>query len=211
MDPQPRCVKMNRVSHVTPHSRSLFLLVIMTNNSNITITTQSPPLPNNLADDEIDSIIHYQPASELISYNWQTAQDVLNYLILHPEDRYSLLQEAQKRSPQWPKLFFVIHPLLPHILQVNSFEKDHLFLASLHFLQRTLEPSPMLLKYLTPPFAPHTSFSTPPEPSEVLPSPASKQNISFPKKSSYISVFRLPSKPKEQLPPLFTYQPLSRK
>ena len=200
------------------HSHIHSLSILMANNPDTTITIQPLSFPDTLVDDTIDTIIHYQPASELISYNWQTAQDVLNHLILHPEDRHSLLQEAQQRSPQWPKLFFVTHPLLPCMLQVNSFETDGLFLATLYFLQRTLEPSPMVLMCLKPPSALPIPLYTPPRNPEV-PFPPPPQKTYLSSGPSCISVFRLqsftkpprppkPSKQPKELPPLFTYQPL---
>ena len=135
----------------------------------------------NPTDDPIDVNIPYHPASELISYNWDSAQSVLTHLILHPEERHDLIHEAHQRSPHQPTNFTIQHPLLPSGLQVNSFDIDYLFLATLHSFQEKLEDSPREISKTqipstpppTPPVTPDT-LPNPPytEPETSIPSPA---------------------------------------
>ena len=72
--------------------------------------------------------IHYYPASPLIEQSWRTQLEVLVYLAEHPEDRFLLTEEAQRRSPHYDQTFYVNHPLLRGILKVTSNYPDSIFL-----------------------------------------------------------------------------------
>ena len=70
--------------------------------------------------------IPYNPISPEAAL-WQSKVDVLAYLVEHPEDRTYLIAEAQHRSPQGPRDFYVDHPLLQGILKVNAFDSEWRF------------------------------------------------------------------------------------
>ena len=73
----------------------------------------------------MDKVISYKPTSDLISYNWENTLDVLTHLLLHPDDRDELRNEACRRSPMLPHDYPLHHPLLHRLIKINSFDTDY--------------------------------------------------------------------------------------
>jgi hypothetical protein len=84
-------------------------------------------------------VIKYAPSSELIGYNWETAEDVLTHLLQHPRERDAIRAEAQRRSPDSLAIYHVWHPLLAYQLVVNSFNTDFAFVQTIERLILRLE------------------------------------------------------------------------
>jgi hypothetical protein len=78
-------------------------------------------------------IIPYDSINELITYDWNGALNVLEYLLLHPEDRNRLRTEARRRSPTHSQTFFIQHYHLNCLLPIGSFDSDRMFVQTIKY------------------------------------------------------------------------------
>jgi hypothetical protein len=69
-------------------------------------------------------VITYYPGRGANSATWDSPLDVLTHLLLQPEDRDCLRNEASRISPYQDQTFFIVHPLLNRRLVVTSFDTD---------------------------------------------------------------------------------------
>ena len=107
----------------------------------------------------LELIIQYNPNSELVSYNWTGALEVLTHLLLHPHDRNQLRTEARRRSPLHSKTLFVQHPRLTCILPLGSHDSDYLLVRTIKSQIITLQRNqgnynPSMATVIQPPHLP---------------------------------------------------------
>lgn len=80
--------------------------------------------------------IQLLPADPLASLGWETAADVIVYLLFSPISRDDLLEEIYRRSRGRKVCFLVTHPLLPIGFALDSQDNDYTFINILQFKLR---------------------------------------------------------------------------
>ena len=85
-----------------------------------TVASRAPDTEDFLA-----LVIVYTPTQDFSQENEQGFLAVLSYLLLHPEDRNELRDEACRRSPTISQDFYVWHPDFLISVTINSFDTDY--------------------------------------------------------------------------------------
>jgi hypothetical protein len=98
---------------------------------NMLIAPTPSTLSNNAANFPAELLIPFTPESELITYDWNGALDVLNHLLLQPHERNKLRTEARRRNPHHAQTFFIQHYHLTTLLTIDSFDSDYLFVRTI--------------------------------------------------------------------------------
>jgi hypothetical protein len=101
-------------------------------------TTTLHPAPIWESDSRGDIIIYY-PSPRSATSQWNTALDVLSYLLSHPYERDALRDEACRRSPDWPHQFQVYHLFFEQRLTLNSYDSDYEFITTIQTMVKEQE------------------------------------------------------------------------
>jgi hypothetical protein len=104
----------------------------------------SPPTTSPLSSHEEEAstnieTIPYHPTHGIEDLTWDSPLTVLTHLLLHPEERDKLRNQACRRSPNESQGYYVQHPQLGHRLIVTSNDTDRQFTQTIESLLIIME------------------------------------------------------------------------